>query len=195
MEYAYSLLNTKQFDDESDVIQIEGVATTPTPDRMNDIVEPKGAKFTIPMPFLWQHQHDAPIGNVSFAKPTKDGIPFKAEIPRVKEPGRLKDRIDEAIQSMKYKLVNAISIGFRPIEYAFMDDGGIHFLEWEWLETSLVTIPMNPEARLELAKGIDRSTLAALGIDRVADRAKLLLPGVTGNQHRRPITLIPRNKT
>jgi hypothetical protein len=45
------------------------------------------------------------------------------------EPGTLKDRLDEAWQSVKMKLVRGVSIGFRAIEYAFMDDGGIRFIE------------------------------------------------------------------
>lgn len=57
---------------------VEGVASTPTADRMGDVVEPMGAKFQTPMPLLWQHEHDKPVGHVTFAKPTKAGIPFKA---------------------------------------------------------------------------------------------------------------------
>jgi hypothetical protein len=48
----------------------------------------------------------------------------------VMEPGALKDRIDEAIQSIKYNLVAAVSIGFRAIrdKIEFLEDGGIRFL-------------------------------------------------------------------
>ena len=59
---AYSFLTIKAVDEERRLIR--GVATTPTPDRVGDIVEPIGVKFTNPMPFLWQHFHDAPIGTV-----------------------------------------------------------------------------------------------------------------------------------
>ena len=34
---------------------ITGVATTPTPDRVGDIIEPLGVRFNNPLPLLWQH--------------------------------------------------------------------------------------------------------------------------------------------
>ena len=161
---AYSILDIeKMVDDDEDKMTIEGIASTPTPDRMQDVVEPMGAKFKTPMPLLWQHNHDKPIGHVTFAKPEKKGIPFVAEIPKIKEAGVLKDRIDEAIQSIKYKLVAAVSIGFRPIEdaYEFMDNGGIRFKEWEWYELSAVTIPANSEAVITAVKSADKPFLPA----------------------------------
>ena len=59
------------------------------------------------------------------AKPTKDGIPFKARIASVAEAGRLKERLDEAWQSLKAGLVRAVSIGFAVGEYATMKSGGM----------------------------------------------------------------------
>lgn len=189
MERAYSILNTKDFNEDDDKVYIEGIASTPSPDRMRDIVEPMGAKFKAPMPLLWQHEHDKPVGHMTFAKPSKDGIPFKGELPKIKEPGRLKDRIDEAIQSLKYKLVAAVSIGFNPIEYSFMDDGGIHFQSWEWLELSLVTIPAQSEAVITAVKSADRKAWAASG--RKSESLIALPPGVSG-KHIKPVMLIPR---
>lgn len=161
---AYSLLECKAFDDENKTI--EGIASTPTPDRMNDIVDPMGAKFAIPMPLLWQHDARQPVGLVTFAKATKKGIPFRAELANVQEEGTLKTRIDEAWQSIKYGLVRAVSIGFNALKYAFLEDGGIEFQEWEWLELSLVTIPANSEAVITTVKQIDRLALSASGASR-----------------------------
>jgi hypothetical protein len=50
MKRAHSLLTIKSFDESSG--EFEGIASTPSTDRMGDIVEPKGAKFTLPMPLL-----------------------------------------------------------------------------------------------------------------------------------------------
>src|SRR5262245_47161779 len=44
---AYSLLNVKRVDTE--LRKIEGMATTPTTDRMGDIVEPDGVEFVNPL--------------------------------------------------------------------------------------------------------------------------------------------------
>jgi HK97 family phage prohead protease len=163
MERAYSLLTIRSADDDARVI--EGIASTPTPDRYEDIVEPRGAKYALPMPLLWQHKADAPVGHVEFASLTDEGIPFRATIARINEPGTLKDRLDEAWQSVKARLVRAVSIGFRPLEHAFMESGGIRYLSWEWLELSLVTIPANSEATINVIRSIDTTTRAALGID------------------------------
>src|SRR3546814_6079011 len=86
---------------------------------------------------------DAPVGAVKFDAPTKDGVTFEATLPRIAEEGTLRDRIEEAWQSMKAKRVRGVSIGVRPIEYSFMDTGGIRFSQTEVCELSLVTVPAN----------------------------------------------------
>lgn len=141
---AYAVLEIKSVSEDKRIIR--GVATTPTTDRVGDIVEPLGVEFKNPMPLLWQHKHDKPVGFVKFDKPTKDGITFEAELPTITEEGTLRDRIEEAWQSVKAGLVSAVSIGFRAVEYAFMDDGGIRFSKSEVYELSLVTIPANADA-------------------------------------------------
>lgn len=151
---AYSFIEVKSFDDDQRII--EGVATTPAPDRLKDRVNPLGAKFTLPIPFLWQHRHSEPIGNVIDADPKKSGIPFKAQLAKTDEPGTLKDRLDEAWLSLKLKLVRATSIGFNPLKWSFIDDGGIDYEEWDWLELSAVTIPAQPEAAITAVKSLDR---------------------------------------
>lgn len=176
MNRAYSVLNIKAVREDERVI--EGIASTPTTDRMGDVVEPMGARFSLPMPLLWQHNHEQPIGEVFFAKPTKDGIPFKARIASVSEPGRLKDRLDEAWQSLKVGLVKAVSIGFAIGEYEPMKSGGWRISEWDWLELSAVTIPANADAIITNVKSFDSKAIEACGWkpesnDRLlADRCK-----------------------
>jgi HK97 family phage prohead protease len=161
LERAYTLLEVRSTDEGQRVI--EGIASTPTPDRYEDIIEPLGAKYALPMPLLWQHRSDAPVGHVEFAKSEPAGIPFKARILKTDEPGNLKARLDEAWQSVKMGLIRAVSIGFRPIEYSMIEGGGMRFLSWEWLELSLVTIPANGEATINVVRSIDASERAASG--------------------------------
>lgn len=196
MERAYSVLNLKDVHDDDDMFRVEGIASTPAPDRMKDIVNPMGARFKTPMPLLWQHRTDQPVGHVTFAKPTKSGIPFKAEMPRIKEAGTLKDRIDEAIQSLKYNLVGAVSIGFSPLDgdYELMDNGGIRFNSWDWLELSLVTIPANSEAVITAIKSADRQYLPALGHTDIDVLRKASPSGVADKVITNAIQLIPRTK-
>ncbi|HGN2642882.1 phage major capsid protein [Pseudomonas aeruginosa] len=161
MNRAYSVLTVKALDDGQRVIT--GVATTPNPDRVGDIIEPLGVEYKNPLPLLWQHEHDKPVGTVTFDKPTAKGITFTAQLADVQEEGKLKERIDEAWQSLKAGLVRGVSIGFRPIEYSWMDDGGIRFIQTEVFELSLVTIPCNVDATISTIKSLDRKQLAALG--------------------------------
>lgn len=159
---AYSVLQVKALDDDARVIR--GIATTPSVDRVGDIIEPLGVKFQNPMPLLWQHQHDKPIGTVKFSKPTKAGIEFEAELPVVEEEGTLRDRIEEAWQSIKLGLVRAVSIGFRPIEYSYIENGGIRFSEVEVFELSAVTIPAQADAIITTIKSIDQAARRAAGV-------------------------------
>lgn len=154
---AYSVLEIKSVD--SDERLITGMATTPETDRMGDIVDPMGAKFAKSIPLLWQHQHDKPVGSAEFGKATKSGIPFTASIAKIAEAGPLKDLVDMAWQAVTAKLVRGVSIGFRALEYAFMDSGGIRYSETEIYELSLVTIPANASATIQTIKSMDRKHL------------------------------------
>jgi HK97 family phage prohead protease len=162
MKRAYSIIEVKAVSEEERTI--EGIATTPTPDRVGDVVEPEGASYKLPLPLLWQHNSDKPVGFVEEASVTSKGISFKARIVKIAEPGALKDMVDYAWQCLKAKLVRGVSIGFNASEVAFLrDTGGIHFLEWEWLELSLVTIPANSEATIARIKSCDKEQMAASG--------------------------------
>jgi HK97 family phage prohead protease len=194
---AYSILTEKSIKEDDDFVRIEGIATTPSPDRVDDIVDPLGAEFVLPMKLLLHHEHTQPVGNMIFAKPTAKGTPFKAEIPRVKEPGKVKDRVDEAIHSLKYNLISAVSIGFRPLEIEHLKSGGIKFTRWLWYELSLVTIPANAEAVIHTVKSLDRAMLlSALGRRSVGAGVPLVIPGASGSSTpatpRGAVKLIPR---
>ncbi|MGL4489180.1 MAG: phage major capsid protein [Rhizobiaceae bacterium] len=177
MDRAYSFLEIKSFDDEQRIIR--GVATTPSPDRVNDIVEPLGVAFKNPLALLWQHRSSEPIGTVNFDKPTAKGITFEAKIAKIDEPGKLKDRLDEAWQSVKAGLVRAVSIGFRAAERSLMDNGGIRFVKSEVYELSLVTIPANAEATINEIRSIDAGIRAASGQDDPGKEERAL-PGDSG---------------
>ena len=167
MNRAYAILHVKAVDPDKRVIS--GIATTPEPDRDGDIIEPLGVAFTNPLPLLLFHDAKKPVGFATFSKPTKTGIAFEATIPTIDEPGTLKDRVDEAWQTVKAGLVSGVSIGFRAIEYAYIEaSGGMHFLQTEVMELSLVTVPANASATIRTIKSLD---LAATGRH---------LPGATG---------------
>jgi len=187
IDRAYSVIEIKSLNEGDRVIT--GLATSPTPDRLGDIVEPLGVQFKNPLPLLWQHRNSEPVGTVRFDKPSKDGITFTAKIAKIDDPGRLKDRVDEAWQSVKAGLVRAVSIGFRAIEMSFMDDGGIRFIESEVLELSLVTIPAQQDALIDTIRSIDVALRAASGQTQ-DDVRRPNPPGATGS--RKPVRLAPK---
>ncbi len=165
---AYSVLTIKAIDDEKHIIT--GTATTPTTDRLGDVIEPLGVSFTNPLPLLLYHDSQRPVGQVKLHKPTKDGIEFTATIPAVIEPGALRERVLEAWQSIKTNLIRGVSIGFRAIEHAFTETG-IHFLKTEVLELSLVAIPANSDTTIHTIKSYDREAAASGS------------PSLVGSQH------------
>ena len=111
MKRAYSLFEIKGIEEDAGII--EGIASTPSTDRMGDIVEPKGAQFKLPLPLLWQHNSREPIGHVIAANVTDAGIAIKAKIMKGVLP-----EIDRAWALIKSGLVRGLSIGFQPIEPA-----------------------------------------------------------------------------
>lgn len=162
MNRAYSFLEVKAVGEETRTIT--GMATTPAVDRVGDVVESLGVTFKNPLPLLWQHEHDKPIGLVEFGKPTAKGVPFTATLPRIEEPGALQDRIEEAWQSIKAGLVRAVSIGFRSIESEnIAGTWGTRYIRTEVFELSAVTIPAQAEARIDTVKSFDVGLPAAFG--------------------------------
>ena len=158
---AYSILEVRQVDHERR--SISGLASTPTVDRMGDVIEPEGVQFAAEIPLLLHHDHTKPVGRVRLGKATKAGVPFTAELPQIDEPGIVQDRVNEAWVSVKHRLIAGVSIGFRTLNDAVerMKGGGLRFLETEVLELSLVVIPANAEASITSIKSIDRDLLKA----------------------------------
>jgi HK97 family phage major capsid protein/HK97 family phage prohead protease len=182
---AYSVLNVKGVEEDQRIII--GTATTPEPDRIGDIVEPLGISYKNPLPLLHHHKSDQPVGTVVFDKPTKDGITFKAKLPQISEPGPLKDRVDTAWLELRTGLVRGVSIGFRAKEHARLDTGGLRFTKSEVLELSLVTVPANAEATIQIVKSIDTAQRAATGQRAPHRVVHLNPPGASGRSQ--PIAL------
>lgn len=154
MNRAYSFLEVRAVEEETRTIT--GWATTPAVDRVGDVVESLGVTFKNPLPLLWQHEHDKPIGLVEFGKPTAKGVPFTATLPMIEEEGKLRDRIEEAWQSIKAGLVRAVSIGFRSLESEnIAGTWGTRFIRTEVFELSAVTIPANAQATINTIKSFD----------------------------------------
>jgi HK97 family phage major capsid protein/HK97 family phage prohead protease len=161
---AYSTLEIKSVEGEGNGRTFKGIASTPSPDREGDIVEPKGAEFKLPIPLLWQHDSRQPIGWVTSATVTDKGIEISGEVADIEEEGELKTRLLTAWQSLKSGLVRGLSIGFRPVESSRIEGTySYRYTKWSWLELSAVTIPANADASITSIKAADTQALAALG--------------------------------
>lgn len=134
--------------------EIRGWASTPTPDRVNDVIDPMGLTSKGSIPLLLDHKHDQPVGNVEFGQPTPKGFPFTAKIAKVDEPGEVKTRTDTAWHSVKHGLIKHVSIGFFPKESKPLSNGGIHFTKADVHELSLTAVPANPEATITGIKAV-----------------------------------------
>lgn len=186
---AYSLLEIKEMDDDERVIV--GIASTPSPDRMADIVVPEGAEFNLPIPLLWQHRADQPIGQVTDAKITKKGIEIVAKIAK-----GVSEDIDKAWALIKSGLVRGLSIGFRGLDVEQIPNSwGVKFEKWEWLELSAVTIPANAEASITSVKQFDIGAPASSGTsDADANPGLKAPPGASGTSKPIVKSLKPKEK-
>jgi HK97 family phage prohead protease len=144
-EFIYSTLTVKAIDEEQRLIV--GIASTSETDRVGDQVLPQGAKYSLPMPLLLQHDHARPVGEVRSVRLTPAGLEITATITKFDEPGKLKELLDHTWHLVKSRLVRGLSIGFAPIKGEVEQIAtGLRFRAWHWLETSLVTVPANVSA-------------------------------------------------
>lgn len=152
---AYSALQIKTASETSGERLFKGIASTPTTDRDDDILEPQGATFALPIPLLFHHNHSQPIGEVLTAQVTSKGIEITAKIAQIDEAGKLKERLDEAWHSIKSGLIKGLSVGFKIKDYSYIEDSwGLHIKSWEFYELSVVTVPANADAVITSVKSI-----------------------------------------
>jgi len=135
---------------------INGIASTyKNTDRMGDIFsagafdkwikENKGK----PLPMLWQHCHDKPIGTWDSITSDSKGLYVS---------GSINTQISwakDAYEATKSGLVTGLSIGFDPKKHSRLKDGGFEFQESGLFEVSLVTVPANPKAEITDVKELD----------------------------------------
>jgi len=153
MDRAYALLTLKSLD--ASTRRITGIASTPELDRNGDVLDMAGITFRNPVPLLFHHRQDAPIGVATLAV-TPDGITFDATLPTVDDPGPLKTRVDDAWQSVKAGIMSGASVGLAiaPDAVKYLPSGARNVLRAEICELSLVTIPANRAATILTVKSL-----------------------------------------
>lgn len=136
-------------------------------DRVGDWIEPGAFKSTaLPLPMLFGHDQNDPVGTWSEAKETDEGLQVKGrllveDLPRAREVRAL----------VKSGAVRGISIGFLTKDAVARKGGGRTIKSLQLLEASLVTLPMHPGAQVTSAK----SAIEALRLAESINRATALI--------------------
>lgn len=143
---------------------VEGLAWPfGTPDRIGDVIEPGAFKAAaLPLPMLFGHDMNEPIGVWDTATEKSDGLHVTGKL-LVEDVQRAR----EVRALVRSGAVRGISIGFITRKSSARKGGGRTITELELLEASLVSIPMHPGARVTSAK----SAVAALNIATIINRA------------------------
>ena len=129
--------------------------STPSVDRMGDTIAINGwklANYRKNPVVLWAHDASSlPVARATKVWIEDDRLMAEAEFT---PPGMARFN-DTVFDMLKGGYLNATSVGFAPIEYAFMDTG-IAFKTQELLEFSIVPVPANAEALIAAkSAGID----------------------------------------
>lgn len=154
-------LETKILADDAGTV--EGLAWPfGTPDRVGDVIE-KGAfaGANLPLPMLFGHDPNDPVGAWTEATEAADGLRLKGRL-LVDEVARAR----EVHALVKAGAVRGLSIGF-VTRKAAARRGGRTITALDLIECSLVTVPMHPGARVTSAK----SAVEALSIAEAIHRA------------------------
>lgn len=134
------------------------------PDRIGDVIE-KGAfaEAALPLPMLFGHDGNDPLGSWHEATEAADGLHLKGRL----LVGEVK-RADEVRALVRAGAVRGISIGFITKKAVARKGGGRVISKLELLEASLVAIPMHPGARITSAKSAINAIRIAEAINRMA---------------------------
>lgn len=129
--------------------QIRVIVSTGDVDRAGDIIDPNGIDFTAyrknPV-VLYQHDHDEPIARCAEIGVVNGRVEALFQFP---DPGA-SETSDEVYNLIKAGVLNAVSIGFIPLESISLDPkdawGPKRYTKCEMLEVSVVSVPANSNA-------------------------------------------------
>lgn len=102
---------------------------------------------------LWQHKANEPIGAYTAMREDANGLYVEGKLALKTQRGA------EAYELMKMGALSGLSIGFQTREDAYDQKSGVRTIKkGDLWEVSLVTFPMNDDARVAVVKSIDDIT-------------------------------------
>jgi hypothetical protein len=137
------------------------------PDRGGDVVRAGAfsrslARGARAVPLLWQHDPARPVGRIEYLKEDKRGLRVIARL----SPGRAGD---EAAALLQDGAVRGLSFGYRVRKAS--GDAPRELTEIDLVEVSLVSLPMQPRARVHAVEG-ESGQARAPGADGLASAAR-----------------------
>lgn len=119
--------------------------------RDGHVLVPQGAElgnYRANPIILWQHDPGAPVGRAAAVAADADAITARVMF----APAGVSAKADEIRGLVKSGIINAVSVGFDPIDGEPLDPkrprGGQRFTRWELLECSFVSVPADPGAQV-----------------------------------------------
>jgi HK97 family phage prohead protease len=126
--------------------QVKFIASDATLDRQGDVLVPEGcdlANYKRNPILLWQHRPDSPVARAVSITASSRAVEALAQFP----PEGTDETSDRVYKMIKAGVVNAVSVGFNPLEMEPLGRGrGQKYTRWELCEVSFVSIPANPAA-------------------------------------------------
>jgi hypothetical protein len=173
----YNLDPIKSIEDTADGLTVDFVITTNTADRVNDKIDADGWEldnYRKNPVVLWAHDYSQPPVAKSLSETV---LPNKLMSKAQFAPRGLSDFGYMVGQMYAKGFMNAVSVGFRALEWAFSTDkdriGGIDFTWQELMEYSTVPVPCNPEALMAAKSvGIDTNPMLKWAVE-VLDKSDL----------------------
>lgn len=148
----------------TDTGAIEGLAWPfGSPDRVGDVIE-KGAfaGARLPLPMLFGHDPNDPVGAWTEAQEAADGLRLKGRL-LIENVARAR----EVHALVRAGAVRGLSIGF-VTKTAAPRRGGRTISALDLLECSLVSVPMHPGARITSAKAATHALAIVEALNRAA---------------------------
>jgi len=148
----------KDKDGEDKKIEIMGVANAASPDRVDELINPKGwqlENYLANPVILRNHDHGLIVGRATEVDPKDDGLYYSAIIGEPEKARELTPMQRETRSLLAQDILKTSSVGFLPFVMEYDEENDVlTYMKNELLEISLVAVPMQPQSILTSVKNM-----------------------------------------